>query len=812
MKNASSPARSLNQLVDKDGRPCRATATETLWVGYADQEFAKVTSGNNATPYTTGKEYLAAVKTAIEGAESEILIAGWQVNWDALLMEGVRLFDVLLSAAQKNKNVQIYVMPWDDSAPVQTFDDQTKSVLLLINELAERKCVHVCLSGALADESPKFFSHHQKQVVIDRKLGFVGGIDLAYGRFDDETYDLRANAQGREVLNRYNGCIAQVGNVDQKAVVDPDRLTGLADRTGVFSDSNRTAIKKKILAGAWQTQYEDDSPLQENLGGSDLEPVYATIDPSTQPRMPWQDIHCRIEGPAVSDLARNFIWRWNGMGGKPKLESVQPASQYPKPGSCQVQVLRSAPKKHRMAEYKGLPYQDKVRTSAPAMAEDDIVRAMKTLILKAQHFIYIENQFFVSDFGSPQGYDLESELSGPAQKANKVNWGIDQTSDAYISRTRLAGDHTTDTKLPQNQICAIIAERIDTAIRDAKKHPFHVIITLPVHPEGSLGKGPFMTQVHWTMQTLVFGSHSLLNRIRRSIKAQQIRMKKEPNPERAFAVGNNEYEDVPVEECFKYVTLLNLRNWVKLGDRYVTEQIYVHSKLMIVDDRYALLGSANINDRSLLGTRDSELAVLVVDGKAERKDICGDGKALPVRGFAHHLRREVWRKIFGLTGKVRPASELKKAIDHPGAPASWKAIQEVARENAELYEAAFNFVPRNKDPNNKKKGRAASIWPVWNTAPDADVKQKQPMPFEAAFWKAPQHNAPAAEQLAQVKGFITALPIQWTKGENNNFGYHTALMVQNDKPTNRLPKTQKSPKTYAQRSPGMPDNEMEAAT
>jgi phospholipase D1/2 len=34
---------------------------------------------------------------------------------------------------------------------------------------------------------------------------------------------------------------------------------------------------------------------------------------------------------------------------------------------------------------------------------------------------------------------------------------------------------------------------------------------------------------------------------------------------------------------------------------------------MIVDDRYVLCGSANINDRSLKGTRDSELAVLIED-------------------------------------------------------------------------------------------------------------------------------------------------------------------------------------------------------
>jgi phosphatidylserine/phosphatidylglycerophosphate/cardiolipin synthase-like enzyme len=39
----------------------------------------------------------------------------------------------------------------------------------------------------------------------------------------------------------------------------------------------------------------------------------------------------------------------------------------------------------------------------------------------------------------------------------------------------------------------------------------------------------------------------------------------------------------------------------------VTELVYIHSKLLICDDRIVICGSANINDRSLLGTRDSEV-------------------------------------------------------------------------------------------------------------------------------------------------------------------------------------------------------------
>jgi phospholipase D1/2 len=36
---------------------------------------------------------------------------------------------------------------------------------------------------------------------------------------------------------------------------------------------------------------------------------------------------------------------------------------------------------------------------------------------------------------------------------------------------------------------------------------------------------------------------------------------------------------------------------------HLTEMIYVHSKLMIVDDQIAFISSANVNDRSMLGDR-----------------------------------------------------------------------------------------------------------------------------------------------------------------------------------------------------------------
>ncbi len=34
------------------------------------------------------------------------------------------------------------------------------------------------------------WAHHEKIVVVDQTLAFVGGIDLAFGRYDDHCHDL----------------------------------------------------------------------------------------------------------------------------------------------------------------------------------------------------------------------------------------------------------------------------------------------------------------------------------------------------------------------------------------------------------------------------------------------------------------------------------------------------------------------------------------------------------------------------------------------------------------------------------------------
>ena len=66
---------------------------------------------------------------------------------------------------------------------------------------------------------------------------------------------------------------------------------------------------------------------------------------------------------------------------------------------------------------------------------------------------------------------------------------------------------------------------------------------------------------------------------------------------------------------------------------------------MIIDDRIALIGSANINDRSMLGSRDSELAVVVEDKNHVFTKM--GGEEYKANKFAHELRKKCFKSIFG---------------------------------------------------------------------------------------------------------------------------------------------------------------------
>ncbi|KAG0046670.1 hypothetical protein BGZ83_008123, partial [Gryganskiella cystojenkinii] len=103
-------------------------------------------------------------------------------------------------------------------------------------------------------------------------------------------------------------------------------------------------------------------------------------------------------------------------------------------------------------------------------------------------------------------------------------------------------------------------------------------------------------------------------------------------------------------------------------ENFVTEQLYIHSKLMIVDDRIIICGSANINDRSQVGFRDSEIAIIIED--TDIIDTRMNGQPYKAGRLPHTLRADLFKEHLGLLPHVEhdvvtKASVLPVDLDAP---------------------------------------------------------------------------------------------------------------------------------------------------
>lgn len=98
--------------------------------------------------------------------------------------------------------------------------------------------------------------------------------------------------------------------------------------------------------------------------------------------------------------------------------------------------------------------------------------------------------------------------------------------------------------------------------------------------------------------------------------------------------------------------------------------IYVHSKMAIFDDEYIIVGSANINDRSLSGNRDTEIAM----GGYQPCHV-GVGALLPY-GDVAMFRRALWVEHMGTAAPVD---------QDPGAVECARAVRWLAEDSLRAY-------------------------------------------------------------------------------------------------------------------------------
>ncbi|KAK3402072.1 hypothetical protein B0T20DRAFT_389980 [Sordaria brevicollis] len=519
--------------------------------------YAPVRQGVFAQWLVDGRDYMWNVSRAISMAKDVIYIHDWWLSPElymrrpACISQKWRLDRLLQRKAQEG--VKIFVIVYRNvEAAVPIDSEYTKFSLLNLHPN-----IFVQRSPNQFKKNQFFFAHHEKLVIVDHDIAFVGGIDLCFGRWDTPQHPVTD---------------------DKPTGFEPDsyNLPKDAEHCQMFPGKDYS-----------NPRVQDFVRLHE--------PYEEMYDRSKVPRMPWHDIAMQVVGQPARDLTRHFVQRWNYVrrGRKPtrptpfllpppdcSAEELEAAGLN---GTCEVQMLRSA----------------STWSIGIDETEHSIQSAYVKMIEESDHFVYMENQFFVTSTET-----LNVKI-------------VNRIGDALVER----------------------------AIRAHEKgEEWRAVIIIPLMPgfqnEVNDQDG---TSVRLILQcqyrSICRGEHSIFGRL----KAAGI------NPE-------------------DYIQFFSLRQWGKLkNNSLTTEQLYIHAKCIIVDDRIALIGSANINERSMLGNRDSECAAVVRDTDMIWSTM--GGKPYQVGRFAHTLRLRLMREHLGLDVDEIQEEERQAELDEAEARA-----------------------------------------------------------------------------------------------------------------------------------------------
>lgn len=127
-------------------------------------------------------------------------------------------------------------------------------------------------------------------------------------------------------------------------------------------------------------------------------PLVDQIDRTTTPRMPWHDVGVCVVGASARDVARHFIQRWNAV----KLEKMRDNSNFPYLMPKSYHHIRLNPNILKKPQNRvTCQLLRSVSSWSCGFIESDLVEqsihdAYIQTITKAQHYIYIENQFFIT--------------------------------------------------------------------------------------------------------------------------------------------------------------------------------------------------------------------------------------------------------------------------------------------------------------------------------------------------------------------------------------------------------------------------------
>ncbi|KAI1174654.1 phospholipase [Nemania sp. FL0916] len=711
------------------------------------QSFSPQTSGN-VKWYVDGASYFWAVSMALEEARESIYILDWWLSPELYLRrppsqnEQYRLDNMLLAAAERGVDINIIV--YKEVTQALTLDSaHTKHALEALhpNIKVFRHPDHLPTSGARLQQAfaglsldnlkmnafglskvsgdalkelygsfgdtVLYWAHHEKLCVIDHHLVFMGGLDMCFGRYDTNSHPIAD---------------AHPGNLD--AIIFPGQ------------DFNNARVYDFEGVENWD---------------------HNQLDRAKSSRMGWSDIAISLSGPIVNSLVEHFTDRWNFIfkekyaekdPGKYRILERQNKDEHhfhhPDLGRFEDRFNQGVSHfmgegRHHHEGHRGEGREHQGGSGSASIqlcrsacewssghpTEHSIANAYIHAIENAQHYVYIENQFFITATGTKQ-YPI------------------------------------------QNKIGASIVSRIVRAHSNGET--FRIIILMPAVPafagdlksDGALGTRAIM---EYQYNSINRGGHSIIESLKQNgiedwkryigfynlrnydrVNTSSTMREAEDRSGVRYDDARRQHDDLVGrgedggyrEQYDRYQSAASRvpdQTWDTVSSCYmdggpdirrvpwhgdeeseinafVSEELYIHSKVLIADDRLVICGSANLNDRSQLGNHDSEIAVIIEDQDLVESRM--DGRPYQASRFATSLRRYLWRKHLGWLPDQRwdqptrnwtPVtrdpqdydwgSRADAAVEDPLADGFWNHWMEQARINTQVFSKVFHNVPND---------------------------------------------------------------------------------------------------------------------
>ncbi|KAK8689373.1 hypothetical protein V6N13_088094 [Hibiscus sabdariffa] len=726
--------------------------------------------GSQAQWFIDGKAAFEAIATSIEKAKSEIFITGWWLCPELYLRRPFESnpssrLDALLEAKAK-QGVQIYILLYKEV-----------SIALKINSMYSKKLLNNIHENVRVLRYPDhlstgiyLWSHHEKLVIVDYQICFIGGLDLCFGRYDT-------------IEHRVGDC-------------PPFTWPGKDYYNPRESEPN-----------SWEESMNDE------------------LERGKYPRMPWHDVHCALWGPPCRDVARHFVQRWNHakrnkalheqtipllmpqhhmvlphymgnreisieskgdvnqreLGRQDSFTSPSPFEDIPLllPQESDEFAVSNGDQKLNGLFSKLDPLSEEHRVHARLSSHhsgsdslgsdtqtkgiaDDHHRMDPRKDLKTNETLQTDMEFPDEWWETTVTDDNDTSVSeygeiGPRiachcqiiRSVSQWSVGASQTEESihsaycslieqaehfiYIENQFFISGLAKD-EIIQNRVLEALYNRILRAHKEQKC--FRVIVVIPLLPgfQGGLddfGAATVRALVDWQYRTISREKTSILHHLNTKVGPKM----------------------------WDYISFYGLRSYGRLSDggHIVTSQVYVHSKLMIIDDRLAVIGSSNINDRSLLGSRDSEIGVVIEDKEFIESSM--NGEPWKAGKFAHSLRCSLWSEHLGLH-----PGEISKINDPVLEQTYRKLWLATAESNSKTFQDVFACIPNDLIQSRAALRQDMAYWKekLGHTTIDLGVAPEKVESTENGETK----TVDPMERLKYVKGHLVVFPLKFMSQED----------------------------------------------